>query len=98
MQALAVSFGTRYLRPTNIGIPVTRHVLASFADACKLVTLWRESDEYGFLADVHSQALQQALRDLDRAYINCFEGRAAQFGPAGANAQKVTVSPLMCLH
>ena len=48
----------------------------SFADACKLVTLWRESDEYGFLADVHSQALQQALRDLDRAYINCFEGRA----------------------
>ena len=48
----------------------------SFADACKLVTLWRESDEYSFLADVHSQALQQALRDLDRAYINCFEGRA----------------------
>ena len=48
----------------------------SFADACKLVTLWRESDEYGFLADVNSQALQQALRDLDHAYINCFEGRA----------------------
>ena len=47
-----------------------------FADACKLVKLWRESNEYGFLADVHSQALQQALRDLDRAYINCFEGLA----------------------
>jgi putative transposase len=47
-----------------------------FSDACKLVTLWRESDEYGFLSDVHSQTLQQALRDLDQSYINCFEGRA----------------------
>jgi hypothetical protein len=34
------------------------------------VTLWRESDEYGFLADVNAQTLQQALRDQDRAYIN----------------------------
>ena len=47
-----------------------------FADSCKLVRLWKENDEYGFLADVQSQTLQQALRDLDRAYINCFEGRA----------------------
>jgi putative transposase len=57
-----------------------RHILKTprigFSDACKLVTLWRESDEYGFLSDVHSQTLQQALRDLDQSYSNCFEGRA----------------------
>jgi putative transposase len=42
----------------------------------KYLPLWKQSDEDGFLADVHSQALQCALQDLDRAYINCFEGRA----------------------
>jgi putative transposase len=47
-----------------------------FADSCKLLTLWKQSGEYGFLADVHSQVLQQCLKDLDRAYLNCFAGRA----------------------
>jgi putative transposase len=47
-----------------------------FADGCKLLTLWKQSDEYGFLADVHSQVLQQCLKDLERAYTNLFAGRA----------------------
>jgi putative transposase len=38
-----------------------------FADSCKLLTLWKQSDEYGFLADINAQVLQQALKDLDRA-------------------------------
>ncbi|MGC1953597.1 MAG: transposase [Gammaproteobacteria bacterium] len=47
-----------------------------FADSCKLLTLWKQSDEYGFLADINAQVLQQALKDLDRAYANLFAGRA----------------------
>jgi putative transposase len=48
----------------------------SYGDSAILVTLWRQSDEYGFLGEVQSQTLQQALRDLDRAYINFYQGRA----------------------
>ena len=32
--------------------------------------------EYTWLKEADSQALQQALKDLDRAYVNFFEGRA----------------------
>ena len=32
--------------------------------------------DYPWLKEADSQALQQALKDLDRAYINFFEGRA----------------------
>ena len=44
------------------GIP-----LLSYGDMAKLLTLWRASEEYGFLATgpVHPQ--QQALKNLDRA-------------------------------
>jgi putative transposase len=35
-------------------------------------TLWKQSDEYGFLKDVPSQALQQKLKDLDKAFSDCF--------------------------
>lgn len=43
--------------------------------AAALTQLKRRSDRL-WLADVDSQALQQALRDLGRAYGNCFAGRA----------------------
>jgi len=36
-------------------------------------TLWKQSDEYGFLSDVPSQALQQKLKDLDKAFKDCFD-------------------------
>jgi IS605 OrfB family transposase len=36
-------------------------------------TLWKKSDEYGFLGDIPSQALQQKLKDLDRAFRDCFD-------------------------
>ena len=44
------------------GIP-----LLSYGDMAKLLTLWRSSEEYGFLAEgpVHPQ--QQTLKNLDRA-------------------------------
>ena len=58
-----------------------RHIAAtprlSFLDGCKLLKLWKQSEEYEFLGSVHSQVLQQCLKDLERAYINLFTGRAA---------------------
>lgn len=58
----------------------TRYIVGTprlpFAAGCKLLTLWKQSDEYGFLAGVHSQVLQQCLKDLDRAYANLFAGIA----------------------
>jgi putative transposase len=53
------------------GIPRLR-----YGDAAGVLRLWKQSEEYGFLADVHSQVLQQCLKDLDRAYTNLFAGRA----------------------
>lgn len=49
----------------------------SYAEACALVGWWRQSEEYGWLAEVHSQVLQQCLKDLERAYQNLFAGRTA---------------------
>ena len=38
---------------------------------------WKKEDDTSFLAEAHSQILQQALKDLDRAYKNFFAKRAA---------------------
>jgi len=48
----------------------------SYADSTRLLTLWKQSEEYGWLNSVHSQVLQQCLKDLDRAYINLYAARA----------------------
>ncbi|QPT39387.1 transposase, IS605 OrfB family [Oligella ureolytica] len=48
----------------------------SYSDLCKHLTQWRKSSETPWLADTHSQALQQVLKDLERAYKNFFEKRA----------------------
>jgi putative transposase len=49
----------------------------SYAHACELLAWWKQSEEYGWLSQVHSQVLQQCLKDLDRAYTHCFAGRTA---------------------
>jgi IS605 OrfB family transposase len=36
-------------------------------------TLWKQSDEYGFLKDLPSQVLQQKLKDLDKAFMDAFD-------------------------
>jgi len=41
-----------------------------------LLKEWKKEDLTAFLAEAHSQILQQALKDLDRAYKNFFEKRA----------------------
>jgi putative transposase len=49
----------------------------SYAEACQLLAWWKQSEEYGWLREVHSQVLQQCLKDLERAYTHCFAGRTA---------------------
>ena len=46
----------------------------SYVQACELLAWWKQSEEYGWLHDVHSQVLQQCLKDLARAYANLFAG------------------------
>jgi putative transposase len=47
-----------------------------YAELCKLLTGWRNSAETAWLAEVPVHPLQQALRDLERAYVNFFAKRA----------------------
>ncbi|ONF42515.1 transposase [Marinobacter lutaoensis] len=44
-----------------------------YQEAAYWLTLWKQSEEYGFLRKVHSQPLQQVLKDLDRAYRDAFD-------------------------
>ena len=37
------------------------------------LTLWKSSDEYGFLRDCHSQVLQQSMMHLERAFKDAFD-------------------------
>lgn len=57
-------------RRLDAGIPIL-----SYGDLAKLLTLWRSSEEYGFLSlgPVHPQ--QQTLRDLDRALWEALSGK-----------------------
>ena len=48
-----------------------------YAELCKVLTGWRNDPDTAWLADTHSQVLQQALKDLERAYANFFAKRAA---------------------
>ncbi len=50
------------------GLPIVR-----YNDLCGLLRLWKQSEEYGFLAEANAQALQQKLRDLDRALTDAFD-------------------------
>lgn len=49
----------------------------TYYEAAWLLTQWRHSEEYGWLAAVSIHALQHCLRDLERAYQNLFAGRTA---------------------
>ncbi len=66
-KVLAVNAG-RYLA----GVP-----RLTYYEAAWLLTQWRHSEEYGWLADVSIHALQHCLRDLERAYTNLLAGRTA---------------------
>ena len=44
-----------------------------YDESAHWLTLWKDSEEYGFLKQVHSQILQQKLKDLDRAFKDAFD-------------------------
>nr|WP_198507406.1 RNA-guided endonuclease TnpB family protein [Mariprofundus ferrinatatus] len=44
-----------------------------YRDIAGMLRLWKQSDEFGFLAQAHSQVLQQCLKDLDRAFADAFD-------------------------
>jgi putative transposase len=48
----------------------------TYTDTTRLLTQLKRQPEYAWLGEVNSQALQQALKNLDAAYANFFEGRA----------------------
>ena len=47
-----------------------------FSLLCEALRDWKKENATSFLAEAHSQILQQALKDLDRAYKNFFAKRA----------------------
>lgn len=47
-----------------------------YAGLCKELTAWKQQPETGFLCEAPIHVLQQALKDLDRAYVNFFAHRA----------------------
>jgi putative transposase len=48
----------------------------SYAEMCKALTEWKTQPETSWLVQVHSQVLQQSIKDLESAYKNFFEKRA----------------------
>ncbi|HEU4854002.1 MAG TPA: transposase, partial [Nitrosospira sp.] len=48
-----------------------------YAALCRRLTEWKAQQETSWLSDTPAQALQQALKNLERAYRNFFDKRAA---------------------
>ena len=48
----------------------------SYYDLANQLPQWKQEEDTKWLAECHSQVLQQSLKDLERAYINYKEGRA----------------------
>jgi len=48
----------------------------NYAELCKLLTQWRSETQTSWLRDAPTHPLQQALKDLERAYTNFFARRA----------------------
>src|SRR4051812_36832890 len=48
----------------------------NYPDLCKLLTRWRSETQTSWLKDAPTHPLQQALKDLERAYTNFFAKRA----------------------
>lgn len=49
-----------------------------YSQTSAMLTALKRQDDFAFLKEVDSIALQQSLRDLDRAFVNLFQGRAKQ--------------------
>ena len=79
--ALAVQFGhTRFVYNHFLALRIETYEKTgkglSYAEATKMLTALKRDPEHEWLKEADSQALQQTLKDLDRAYQNFFEKRA----------------------
>ena len=50
-----------------------RHPILWYNELAFWLTVWKQSEEYGFLKECPSQVLQQKLKDLERAFKDCFD-------------------------
>ncbi len=70
----------RYVYNRALGIEIARHKSGEkhlgYVGTANLLPGWKRDPETLWLTGVHSQILQQSLKDLDRAYQNFFEKRA----------------------
>ena len=59
----------------------------NYSDLCKELTGWRHTEDTSFLQVAPTHPLQQALLDLDRAFVNFFAGRTGfpRFKKRGVN-------------
>ena len=48
----------------------------SYVDTCKLLTTLKRYDEFSWLKEAENTAMQQSLRDLDKAYKNFFKKKS----------------------
>ena len=65
----------------NIGLDIRNKAFengekVNYSKTSAMLTELKRSDEFSFLRDADSVALQQSLRDLDRGFVNFFEKRA----------------------
>jgi putative transposase len=70
----------RYVYNRALALQCERHERGEkklgYAGLCKELTAWRNDRQTSWLADTHSQVLQQVLKDLEQAYANFFAKRA----------------------
>ena len=84
-QLLARTFGcsrwvfNRFLEEKIRVFKETRQSL-SYSDCCRMLTQLKKQDSNAWLAEVENKALQQSLRDLDRAFVNFFKRRKQGVG------------------
>ena len=65
----------------NIGLDMRNKAFENgekinYSKTSAMLTKLKRSDEFSFLRDVEAVALQQSLRDLDKGFVNFFQGRA----------------------
>ncbi len=68
---------TRFVWNKSLSLNLERlkhkHRILRYQELNFWLKLWKDSEEYGFLKEVHSQALQQKLQDLDKAFMDAFD-------------------------
>jgi len=74
----------------NLGRLEKRQPILWYNELAFWLTVWKRSEEYGFLKECPSQVLQQKLKDLERAFRDCFDRsqplkRAPVFKKRGLN-------------